>query len=363
LVELLIPEVGVGLLAGQWGTWKTFVAIDLAVAIMTGGVFIKFPVMRKGAVLFLALEGEAEVPVRIEAALKARGYAGKAPFAWINECPRLLDKDAAENLTAMIRQAGETLKENFGADVAMIIVDTVGRGAGYTKQGDENDSVPAKIIATVFERAARETGAFFLGVDHFGKDPTTGTRGSSAKEADVDVVLALLGDKAQSGAVTGSRLCARKRRSGQNGEEFPFRTEVVDMGCDPNGTPVSTLVVDWTDVPEEVARPEAKDKWDKKSMRHLQRTLMAMLAEHGEDTQPGPPDGPSIRAVNVETVRAEFYATYVVDGTDEQKAAARQKAFKRALNEAQAAGLVGAREIGGQQLMWLSVPDLGGANV
>ena len=226
LVELLIPEVGVGLLAGQWGTWKTFVAIDLAAEIMTGGTFISFPVLRKGAVLFLALEGESEIAVRIDAALQAKGHTGKVPFAWISESPRLLDKDAGQDLVAMVRQAGERMKQDFGLDVALVIIDTVGRGAGYTKQGDENDSVPAKIIAKMLAHAAKETGCFFLGVDHFGKDPNTGTRGSSAKEGDVDIVLALLGDKAQSGEVANSRLCARKRRSGPNGETFPFRTRI-----------------------------------------------------------------------------------------------------------------------------------------
>jgi hypothetical protein len=158
LVELLIPEVGVGLLAGQWGTWKTFVAINLAAEIMTGGTFIRFPVVRKGAVLFLALEGESEMAVRIDAALQAKGHVGKAPFAWISESPRLLDKDAGQDLVAMVREAGERMKQDFGLDVALVVIDTVGRGAGYTKQGDENDAVPAKIIAKTLAHAAQETG-------------------------------------------------------------------------------------------------------------------------------------------------------------------------------------------------------------
>ena len=39
---------------------------------------------------------------------------------------------------------------------------------------------------------SHHTGAFVLGVDHFGKAVETGTRGSSAKEAAADTVLAML---------------------------------------------------------------------------------------------------------------------------------------------------------------------------
>jgi hypothetical protein len=213
LVELLIPEVGVGLLAGQWGTWKTFVAIDLAAQIMTGGTFIRFPVLRKGAVLFLALEGESEIAVRIDAALQAKGHTGKAPFAWISESPRLLDKDAGQDLVAMVGQAGERMKQDFGLDVALVVIDTVGRGAGYTKQGDENDSVPAKIIAKTLAHAAKETGCFFLGIDHFGKrtDPAGGERRDGAPR----ILRHLRGgrDRGAEGRRAAEGLQARTQRS------------------------------------------------------------------------------------------------------------------------------------------------------
>jgi hypothetical protein len=39
-VDGLIPEVGTGVLAGQWATFKTFVAFDLAQCMMTARPFI-----------------------------------------------------------------------------------------------------------------------------------------------------------------------------------------------------------------------------------------------------------------------------------------------------------------------------------
>ena len=58
---------------------------------------------------------------------------------------------------------------------------------------------------------ARQTSTFALGVDHFGKSgrvdhfgksAETGTRGSSGKEDNADVVLAVLGKKTAAGIVT-----------------------------------------------------------------------------------------------------------------------------------------------------------------
>jgi hypothetical protein len=355
LVELFIPETGTGLISGQWGTYKTFVAISLAVAVMTGGIFIKFPVMRKGAVLFIALEGENEIAIRLEAAIGS-GPPGKMPFAWITECPRLLDPDAPQQLAAMVKEAAERMLRDFGLPVVLVIIDTMGKGAGYSRAGDENDSVIAKTVEKALAVASKETGAFFLGLDHFGKDPSTGTRGSSGKEDHTDVVLSLLGDKAQSGAVTNMRLCARKRRSGPNGEEFPFRAKLFDMGFDPRGTPMTTLIIDWTTAPDGSTQTKPKDDQWSKSLRLLRQTLMTMLVDCGNDLRPFA-DGPIVRAVDEEIIRKEFYASYLADGTPEQKAAAKQKAFRRAVNDAQTKGLIGARVVDGKNMIWLAQGD------
>src|SRR5262249_43936632 len=97
----LLPETGVALISGQWGTYKTFVAIDLAAAVMTGSEFIQFPVSRRGGVLFFACEGQSEVAIRLTAAFGARGGTGRAPFAWQENCPRLLDPNASKIMAAM----------------------------------------------------------------------------------------------------------------------------------------------------------------------------------------------------------------------------------------------------------------------
>jgi hypothetical protein len=362
LVQDLLPETGAGLIAGQWGTYKTFVALDLAAAVMSMAPFIKFPVRRQGGVLFFACESQSEISIRLAAVVKAKcNGLEKAPFAWVDTCPRLLDPDASKVLTDMVNDAADKMMRDFGLPVALVIIDTAGKAAGYAKSGDENDAALAKIMMKALATASVETGALFLAVDHFGKDVTTGTRGSSSKEDDADVVLALLGTKDQTGAVTNTRLCARKRRSGPSGEEFPFRTRVEDMGADETGLAITTLTIEWLPQAEGgLGRVKPKAEAWSKSLRLLRQTLMNVLVDQGTEMRPFL-DGPMMRPVDLEILRAEFYKSYPADGDPKAKQEVRRKAFGRAIKDAQAKSLIGVRDIDARTYVWLVTPPISGA--
>lgn len=66
------------------------------------------------------------------------------------------------------------------------------------------------------ETLSQCTGAFVLGVDHFGKAADTATRGSSAKKA-AEVVLATLADRDAAGPVSNARMALGKLRGGRIG--------------------------------------------------------------------------------------------------------------------------------------------------
>jgi hypothetical protein len=73
-------------------------------------------------------------------------------------------------------------------------------------------------------------------------------------------------------------------------------------------------------------------------------------------------DGPTVRAVADDIVRAEFYRSYLAHGaTPEAKQAAKQKAYKRATHDAQASGLIGVLNIEGEAVLWLASPKDGPA--
>jgi AAA domain len=356
LVQDVIPEVGHGLISGQWGTYKTFAALELAHSCMSGVPFLGHEIMRRNGVLFIALEGTDEVPIRLQAVIDDRGkITGPAPFAWIETCPPLIGKNAADEICEIIAPIAKRFEEKFALPLVQVTIDTMIAGAGYTKDGQESDAAATQAVMNTMKAVAKRTRSFVFGVDHFGKAIETGTRGSSAKEGSGDVVIALLGDKSITGEVTNTRLALRKRRGGPNGEEHPFSVRVVAMGTDIFDKAMSTLVIDWGTAhsPQTTTQDQ---RWSK-SLRLLRQVLMNVLVDHGKEQRPYP-DGPMVRAVDVEIVRQEFYRCYLAEGdTEANKQAARRNAFFRAGRDAQARGLIATRTSDGLTLMWLTTPE------
>jgi hypothetical protein len=310
LIQNLLPECGYGLMPGQWGTYKTFIAC----------------------------EGQSEMTIRLEAVLKEKcpGF-DKAPFTWVSGSPRLLDPNAAKILTAMIKDTDAQIQSRFGVPLVLVVIDTQGKAAGYTKTGEGNDDATAKIIQRACNAAALACNVFILGVDHFGKDASVGTKGSSGKEDDADVILSVLGEKDIRGRVSNPRLCLRKRRGGESGIEYPFSVRQIDMGFDQYGCAMTTLVIDWT--PPDAIAPEPNSAWGKTKALRLLRTVLDVVTAGAEVWQIGNPDTqPPPQAIDIEIVREEFYARYVADQQD-----AKRKAFHRVLTEAQDLGLLAVR--------------------
>jgi hypothetical protein len=349
LVDGLLPQTGVGLISGQWGIYKTFVGLDLAAAVMVGPAFIDLPITRQGGVLFVAVEGASDISIRIEAVHKTKypDYTGRLPFAWIDECPRLLGPKATEKLADTANKIAEQMQRDFGVPLALIFVDTVVDAAGYAKPGDENDAAVNQIIMRRCADLSRLTGALVLGIDHFGKAVETGTRGSSAKEGRADVVLALLGDKDISGKVSNTRLCVRKNRAGPTGAEFPFTVRVINLSADE-----SSLVIDWG-APETTIGKDSD--WGRgKGVKLLRRILMTLMTDAGADIRPFA-DGPIVRALKVELVQAEFHKSYFGGGEGKKaKRDAKSVAFRRAIQDAMDKGVVVTRELNGEDYAWLA---------
>ena len=354
LIKNLLPETGIGLLSGQWGTYKSFIALKLCGSIVTAQPFAGYAIKRKGAIFYLACEGAGELPVRLEALSMVEHANSVLPIYYCDAGVRLLDQASVASIIATAKGIEGDAQRDHKLPLVLIVIDTVISAAAFAKSGDENDSaVGAKLMASLGV-ISRATGTFVLGIDHFGKVAETGTRGSSAKEDAADVVLASLATKSISGEVTNPRLCVRKRRGGPAGIEHPFTPKVVTIDQDEDGEPVTSLTIEFG-----VAAPSAASsdgKWTR-SLGTLRRILMTLLADAGEDVFPFA-GGPMVRAVRLDLVRAEFYRQYVsADGDRAKKMTASRKAFHRAVTAAKDRGLVVVREIDGTDFVWLATSD------
>jgi hypothetical protein len=359
LVEGLLPEIGTALLSGQWGVYKTFIALDLAASVMAGAQFARQKVKRKGGVLWLACEGQTEIPKRLEAAWKERGGSGQAPFFWTKTAPALLGDHAEEILTQMAQQAAKLMQERFNLPLVLIVIDTLGKAAKAQKDGSLNDDVPVKKLMGVLSGTSMTTGALSVGVTHFGKILSAGTKNSTSFEDDADCILAVLGDKELVGTVSNSRMCIRKSRSGETGREFPFQVRKVELDTDYVQT--DTLVLDWFSEDYSSSSSsghsrENTDPWSAtKPLRLLRRIIQDLLAK-GLGTQLTPPlvDKPVI-ALNREDIRHEFFTRYPVDTEDEKrKQATKQKSYRRCESDGRAKGLIEVRDINETSYLWIT---------
>jgi hypothetical protein len=353
-IKKLMPACGHGLLSGQWGTYKSFMALELAAALMTCQPFIDRIIERQCGVLFLLAEGAEEIRVRLEATVREKcGAMPRAPFRWYETCPVLLAPGSLDKLVAMARQADESLRAEFGLPLGLVVIDTMAASAGYARMGAESDNAIGQQLMNLLKIAALQLDCFVLGVDHFGKNIETGTRGGSSKEGSADLVLACLGERALSGRVVNLRLAIRKCRGGPAGQEFPFSVREVQ---DPNLADESTLVIQWEAAAHKAAAQPQKDPWEesrrtetRQAMLLLKRVLMAKLAASGIDL----PGEPTVRGIDREIVREEFYRQTPADGTDKQKQDFRYRRFTRALDRAVEKQLIGVREIASTTYLWL----------
>jgi len=304
-VRGLVPETGVGLMPGQWGTIKTFVGLDLAACIMTGQNFAGHKVMRKGGVLFIAAEGSSQIKKRLAALVEHKLNLEEGttlPFVWIDKCPRLLTTNAPEILIATAKAVADELKSRFNVPLIMIIVDTMAAAAGFA---DEDDAAQGQIVMNALNIVSKATGTVVMAIDHFGKDMDRGTRGTSTKEGSADFVLALLGARDLSGAMKNIRMAVRKQRNGTVGYEIPCQLKIVTLGTDRDGEAVTSGVVEWLEQSEAPATMD--ERRQPQSEIDFERALASALQRHGEPIEH---HGQTISAVQRGHLLAAFKEIY-----------------------------------------------------
>jgi hypothetical protein len=181
LIPNMIPAHGIGMLYGESGSYKSFLALDMALSLAFGipGQWGAPPV--KNDVLFLAGEGPvATAKKRWPAWMEWQGieFRNDHRFFIGPEVPLYTDSAAWENVKKDLVE--------LKANPSLIIIDTLTR---LITGLDENSAKDASMVTKFMEQLARYFECFVLAVHHTGKDQDKGARGSSAFYANVDTVL------------------------------------------------------------------------------------------------------------------------------------------------------------------------------
>jgi hypothetical protein len=325
LVHRLLGTSAFGAIVGAPGCGKSFLALALALAITNGTAFFGRRVTR-GAVLYVSAEGHSGFCNRLLAHRDHHRLAGMVPLGWIEAAPNLGPggEDSDHIITAV-----DHLKAATGADVVLIVIDTVNRSLGG---GEENSSADMGAFVSACDRIRSATGATVLVVHHTGKDVNKGMRGHSSLLGACDTVITvdlITETKTRVATIT-------KQKDGADGAAFTFHLEPVELGRDEYDEAITSCVV----VPVEDEAANTGKKLKPKLSPADERCLDALvdaLARHG---QPGPVNDYVPRGVNVVSERTWRELADKAGFSASDKEDSKRRAFKRSADNLAAKGLV-----------------------
>lgn len=233
LIKGLLDQGAMTVLYGESNAGKTFVAMDMAFHIAAG---LQWAGRRVAQLPVLYIAAEGGQGARKRAAAIAARYAepaSSAAFHYLLHPINLLRADAdLPKLVASIRECGVT----FG----MIVVDTLSRAMSG---GDENSSVDMGAMVKHLDALRSATRAHVLVVHHSGKDRARGARGHSLLRAATDTEI----------EVADRQISVTKQRDLDGAWSSAFVLDVVTLGVDSDGDPVSSCVVKLVDAGSSVA--------------------------------------------------------------------------------------------------------------
>lgn len=318
-IKGLLPRHGIGTIYGEYGSGKSFVTLDTVMAPARELDEWRALRVKGGGVVYIYAEGAGGAPQRIKAYCQHHGVnPDSVRLEIIADRIDLRNPGAQlQELVRCIRDAAKRIGE-----VVIVVVDTLTR----TMPGG-SDNKPEDMSAYVENCVAlgESAGAFVLIVHHTGKDLTKGSRGHSSLPAAVDVEIEVKRDDDGNGTIT-----IKKSRDGQDGGEFGFRLEVVDLGTGPDGDPIGSCVV----VPTE-AQPIRRKARDLTAAGKIAlQAIKEAVVDHGKTMAGSSTIPKGVRAVHIKDWRKQFDIRYGTDdGGGEREKEAIRKAFTRGKDE------------------------------
>lgn len=183
LVEGLLPAGGMCMLYGPPGVGKSFVALDMCLAIAAGQSWLGTRAVLGGACLYLPLEAVAGLGQRL--------------LAWEAYHQLETPEELYYAIDYTTLQAPEPIRDLLGGisatlegDLRLVVVDTLSRGM---VGAEENSARDANLAMSNLDRLRRDTGCAVLLLHHTAKY-TDVERGSTAIRAACDTVLLLKSD-------------------------------------------------------------------------------------------------------------------------------------------------------------------------
>ena len=317
LLKGLLSPAEISIWVGPPKCGKSFLLLHVAYLLSLGrSVFGRR--VKPTKVLYVAAEGEAGIANRIRALRDKHGPSSN--FHFIAQPADLLHAEGHKD--DLIEAA-----EACGAQ--LIVLDTLSR---LMAGGDENSSEDMGQFVRIVGQVRHQTQAH-VAIVHHGTKASNGSnpRGHSCLTGADDALVEVL--KLEDGSRVATVVHAK---DDPDGMRWGFSLDVVELGMDEDGDPITTLVVNEAAVAPVEKRPRERLSDNLQvGLKTLQASIKAwgILATVGENDA-------EVLVVRESDWREWFYR----EGRPGEAQDTKKKAFQRIVAALQAKGLIGSRD-------------------
>jgi hypothetical protein len=227
LIQDVLPKKAFAALYGPPGSYKSFVALDIAEAVATGRTWMGREVQAVGAVLYICGEGFGGIGARIKACKLHHATQAGAEIYVIRAAINM--RSSAEDFDLLVASIKD-LMDRTGVQFELVQIDTLARAFGG---GNENNSEDMGAFIHNAGRIQRMLNCAMMVLHHSGKDATKGLRGHSSLLGAVDTQLELLKVDSHpnpASPIAGSGiLTISKQKDGQDGMRIGFEMVKVEI--------------------------------------------------------------------------------------------------------------------------------------
>lgn len=259
LVKGVLPSSGLAAIYGPSSSGKTFLALDLIMAIACQSDWFGHKV-RNAPVTYVGLEGKGGINNRIQAWRIKNPSLTPSNFKIILDNFDLMNKANVAELAQVIIDAQ--------IHQGVIVIDTLNQAS---PAADENSSQDMGVIIKHLKLLQETTGGLVLIVHHTGKNASQGLRGHSSLKAALDANIEVIGGDKRSWLL-------EKSKDGEDGKSFGFRLEVQRLGIDGDGDPITSCTIE-RDHSAIFSKPEPSGKAQKAALKVIKLALSIITSK------------------------------------------------------------------------------------
>jgi hypothetical protein len=335
LIHGILPSKSFSALFGPPGSFKSFIALDMAEAIATGRPWMGNQIEKQGAVLYICGEGFGGMGARIKACQIHHSTPKGAPIYVIRHQLNL--RSSAEDFNALM-MAVVQLVETTGIEFQLLIIDTLARAFGG---GNENDSDAMGSFITSMGKIQEFLACALMVLHHSGKDLAKGLRGHSSLLGAVDTQLEILRFEDQAKGI----ISLTKQKDGQDGIRIGFEMVEIEISSSSLGfDPAVSLAVQASDEAVNQASKRGKSNSGAGKNQRLEMSCLENIVKSKGTIKFI--DGQQRMVADLEAWRLELRSRMGVDETSESKFKTAWSRAKKRLVESKEGGIK-------DKLVWL----------